>query len=73
MDSSKIRIATINARGLNNTSKRLSLFRWINDHSVDITLLQETYCTKDYESKFSKQWAGRIFHSHTDSSHSRGV
>ena len=43
----RINIATINARGLNNAKKSISVFEWINDHDVDIALIQETFCVRN--------------------------
>ena len=68
----RINIATINARGLNNAKKRISVIEWINGHNVDIALIQETFCVKEYKKKFNFHWKGDVFHSHTDSKHSRG-
>ena len=36
-------------------------------------MLQETYCTKEFIDTFKKGWDGEIYHSITDSSHSRGI
>jgi exonuclease III len=69
----KFKIATINARGLNNTKKRISLFQWIQDNDIDIVFIQETYCTKVFESKFKFHWDGDVYSSFTDSRHSRGT
>ena len=52
--------------------KRVNLFKWINDNHIDIALLQETYCVQECASKFSKQWNGSIYHSHSNSKHARG-
>jgi exonuclease III len=64
---------TINVRGLNDISKRKSLFYWLQDKKVDIILLQETYVTKDTLSMFDRDWNGIAIHDVSDSSHSRGV
>ena len=68
-----IKICTLNTRGLNGDTKRLSIMQWIKDGGFDIIGLQETYCTQDFEKQFRKFWPGQIFHSFTDSKHSRGV
>ena len=36
-------------------------------------LLQESYCTKRFESVMNKGWNGTVFHSYTTSEHSKGV
>ena len=69
----KLSIVTINARGLNNAKKRLSAFQWIKEHNIDIALIQETYCTEEFKRKFNFHWRGEVYHSNTDSKHSRGV
>ncbi len=69
----QLHIGTINARGLNNTKKRLSLSEWAKVGNLDIILIQETYCTSRFSSVFNRLWKGEIYHSHTDSKHSRGV
>ncbi len=69
----KCKIATLNARGLNNTKKRISLFEWIREQEIDIVLIQESYCTKDFEKRFRLQWNGDIYHSYTNSKHAKGV
>ena len=38
----KLTIVTADARGLNNTKKKLSLFQWIKDHKIDVTFVQES-------------------------------
>ena len=35
--------------------------------------MQETYCSSDFEGKFKKGWHGKIYHSFSNSHHSRGV
>ena len=56
----KLSIATINARGLNNTKKRVSLFNWIKENNIGITIIQETFCTKNFVSTFNIQWDGAV-------------
>ena len=73
MAGNKIVVASINARGLNNTQKRLSLLHWIETSNIDISIVQESFCTKDFGSVFNRQWKGQAYHSYTDSKHARGV
>ena len=68
----EIRIVSLNVRGI-RSSKRHVIFRWLKDSSYDICLLQETYCTTDFVTKFRKGWSGEIIHAVSDSPHSRGV
>ena len=65
-------IVSLNVRGIRG-DKRYAIFRWLKDKKYDICLLQETYCTDSFVSKFTRGWSGEIFHCVTDSVHSRGV
>ena len=73
MSAVNINIATLNVRGLNNGNKRDVIYSWIESNSYDICFLQETFCTLRNSDKFNRGWRGKMFHSHTDSPHSRGV
>ena len=68
----KCSIVSLNVRGL-RSDKRYSVFRWIEVKSYDIILLQETFCTRDYEEKFKVSWNGNTVHSFSNSSHCKGV
>ena len=67
-----LNIVSLNVRGLRG-NKRFSVFTYLKSNKFDICLLQETYCTKSFISKFSAGWSGEVFHSVSDSVHSRGV
>jgi exodeoxyribonuclease-3 len=64
---------TLNCRGLLNREKRSTVLRFMEDKRADIIFLQETFVTKQHEHEFNKAWSGQVFHSLTDSCHSRGV
>lgn len=68
-----LKILSLNVRGLNNNCKRLSLFHWIEQKKIDIICLQETFCKETYCETFNSYFEGSIYHSFSDSSHSRGV
>lgn len=68
-----IKTLTLNARGLRDNDKRMSLFHWINKLEVDVVFLQETHVTENFTQMFDKSWPGKAFHSTTDSANSRGV
>ena len=60
MARDKLSIASVNARGLNNTQKRISFFNWIRENSIDIVMVQETFCTREFILKFNYHWKGAI-------------
>ncbi len=68
-----LKVASLNVRGLHNSNKRNVIYRWIKENRYDICCLQETYCTKPNNDKFKKGWSGEIYHSFSNSTHSRGV
>ena len=68
-----LKIVSVNARGLNKSDKRVKLFTWLKDRKTDIVFLQETFCTCKTRAYFNSNWKGKVFHSLSDSSHSRGV
>lgn len=68
-----INVCSLNTRGLRTRTKRQSVFKWLKDKKFDLILLQETYCTKNIERQFNRDWNGSILHSFSDSNHSRGV
>ena len=67
MARGKLCIASINTRRLNNTKTCLSLINWIRDNHIDVTIVQETFCTEYFIPKFNFHWKGVIYHSCTDS------
>jgi len=71
--SDKLKCATLNVRGLNDKVKRDKVFRWIKSQNIDITFVQETFCTEDFVTLFDSCWKGVIIHGPSDSKHSRGV
>ena len=71
--ASDISIASLNVRGLNDKNKRNTVYTWLKEKKYDICFLQETYCSVDAKTQFSKHWKGDIIHSVSDSVHSRGV
>ena len=70
--NNKLKIVSLNVRGLRG-DKRHTIFRWISDKKFSVVLLQETYCTQSFVTKFNKGWTGDIVHCVSNSSHSRGV
>ena len=70
---SNLRVVSINARGINKSSKRRSLIKWLEDHKSDITMLQETFLNKKYIDLVKKESDGTIINNVADSTHSRGI
>ena len=68
-----LKFTTLNVRGIRNNNKRFNVFNWLSSNNYDISFLQETYCTKDFENKFHKGWKGDIVHSISKSPHCAGV
>ncbi len=66
-------LLSLNVRGLTDHTRRRKLFTWLRDLNVNIVALQETYCTVKNQTYFNSSWGGKVFHSLTNSSHSRGV
>ena len=71
--ASKIRIATLNVRGIKSKKKRLALYQWIRDNDIDVLLTQETYLSVNDNIMISNEWEGLCYHSFTNSCHCRGV
>ena len=42
-----LKCLSLNARGLNKSIKRRSIFRWLHKQNKDVILLQETYSSKE--------------------------
>lgn len=72
----KLKVCSLNARGLREKKKRQSLVTWFRNENVDILCLQETFCTLDNKDNFDKDWVNEtthIEHCLSNSAHSRGV
>ena len=66
-------VISVNVRGLNNPSKRKTIYHWFNEHKYNIICLQETFCTNESLTSFNDDWNGSSFHCISNSKHSRGV
>ena len=71
MDS--IKCLTLSVRGLRCNEKRKTIYRYLEQNKVNIAFLQETFCTLEYVKQFNAGWKGTIFHSFSNSNHSKGV
>ena len=70
---SRLRVTTLNVRGLVSKYKREKLFLWLENNNNDIICIQETHCTKAKLEYFKESWKGLSYYSLTKSSHSKGV
>mgnify|MGYP001545134876 CR=1 FL=1 len=68
----ELQIATINVRGLNDSNKRKTFLKWIENKHINITCIQETFITETNLEKLQDDWNGDVFVSAAPSSHSRG-
>lgn len=68
----ELKILSLNVRGLNKTTKRRQIFRWLHQQNSDVVYLQETYSSPQTIKLWEPEWGGKIVESH-GSSHSRGV
>ena len=70
--SHKLKLLSLNVRGLRNTNKRRAIFSYLKAQKAAIFCLQETYSLTEDEKVWSAEWGNNIFFSH-GSSHSKGV
>ena len=75
MARSKLKLVSLNTRGLGDKKKRRTVFKWLqSNHSKreGIIFLQETHTTELSEQIWKKDWDGQAFFSHGTCG-SRGV
>ena len=68
----KLKILTLNVRGLKNKKKRRSLFDSFKLKQFDIICLQETYLSSEVIDQIQKEWGG-IVHSSEGVGRSKGI
>ena len=56
-----LKLSTLNTRGMRNTLKRKTVFRYLKEKKPDIVTLQETYITDSVIDEWKKQWKGHFF------------
>ena len=61
MGLSKLKLCSLNARGLRNKFKRVSLFKYLKSQKFDVICLQETHVTPNDFDCWQKQWGGQCF------------
>ena len=60
--NTKLRICSLNCRGLRNKWKRLSLFKSLKEKQLDVICLQEAHINKTDIKTWEKQWGGNIYY-----------
>ena len=68
-----VNIVSLNVRGLHNKAKRHTIYNWARTNAFNVCFLQETFAMNSNYKEFNRGWQGEIFHSFSDSTHSRGV
>ena len=68
----ELKFLSLNVRGLNKTTKRRQLFRWLHQQTSDVFFLQETYSSAQTAKLWEAEWGGKILGCH-GSTHRRGV
>ena len=68
----KLKLVSLNTRGLCNETKRRKVFRFMKKYKADICLLQETHCTQKMEYLWSNEWGNKCLFSN-GTSEARGV
>ena len=72
-DNIKLKICSLNVRGIRNQLKRRKIFYWCKQNHFDIICLQETHLTKEIISIADRDWNGHCYHSLSNSSYCKGV
>jgi len=68
----KIKIGSVNARGLADPVKRRDVFMWLKEKGLDIICLQDVHFRGDWCKKYEDEWGGQcVLNAHT--TESRGV
>ena len=71
--SIKLKICSLNVRGIRGSHKRKKLIQWMRQNKFDIICLQETFLTAEILHTLQREWSGQMYHSLSDSIHSKGV
>ena len=58
----KLKVATLNVRGLNDYHKRKIIFNNLQSKKADIILLQETHITENLKSRIETEWGNKLYH-----------
>ena len=69
----KLKICSLNVRGIRGSQKRKKLIQWMRENKFDIVCLQETFLTAEVLETLQREWSGKMYHSLSESVHSKGV
>ena len=69
----KLKLLSLNVRGIKDTAKRCKLFHWLHKKQVDIILLQETHGTDSDEKQWPHEWGDKHFYMNHGTNQSAGV
>ena len=67
-----VNVATFNVRGIGDTNKRATVFKFLKNKLFEVIMLQETHSVKRCEKIWKSQWRGQIMFAH-GASNARGV
>ena len=68
----KIKIVSLNARGLREEKKIHAIFHYLRKNNCDIACLQETHSTINDEKLWQNEWGGEILFNHGTNNQKRG-
>ena len=60
--NSKLRVGTLNCRGLRNKWKRLALFKSLREKKLDVICLQEAHINQNDSYTWERQWGGKLLY-----------
>ena len=67
----KLKLFSLNVRGLKNRLKRLKLFNYLKTQKFDLVCLQESHITNNDIQIWEKEWGGKLFYN-VGTGHSKG-
>ena len=60
----KIKIMSLNVRGLQNQKKRHKVYTMLKQQQADIFLVQETHCTESHSQLWQTEWGSTILNAY---------
>ena len=72
MGVEKLKLVSLNVKGISNFHKRKTIYTWCRKKNADFFFLQETLSKEEIETQWKNEWGAEIIMSH-GSSNSRGV